>query len=141
MITEAKVRDHTEIHAWLQGHGINPTSQRIEIARLFSSGCVHLSAEDVFTHVNVDGRRVSKATVYNTLSLFVEKGLIRQVMVDPSKIFYDSNTASHHHFYDMDTGELTDIDAADVEVSGLPPLPTNASLEGVDVVVRLRRNH
>jgi len=79
--------------------------------------------------------------VYNTLSLFVEKGLIRQVMADPSKIFYDSNPAPHHHFYDASTGKLTDIDATNVKVSGLPPLPEGTTMEGVDVVVRLRHNH
>ncbi len=78
--------------------------------------------------------------MYNTLSLFVEKGLIRQVMADPNKTFYDSNPAPHHHFYDASTGELTDIDATNVKVSGLPPLPEGTTMEAVDVVVRLRHN-
>ncbi len=140
MTTETKVQDDAQIYAWLRRHGINPTSQRVKIARAFFSRCVHLSAEDVFVHVNANGRCVSKATVYNTLSLFVHNAVIRQVTVDPSKIFYDSNTAPHHHFYDVDTGELTDIDADRVEISGLPRLPAGAILEGVDVIVRLRRS-
>lgn len=65
---------------------------------------------------------------------------MRQVVADPAKIFYDSNTGPHHHFHDVSTGELSDIDAHGAKVSGLPPLPVGTSLEGVDVVVRLRRD-
>jgi Fur family transcriptional regulator, iron response regulator len=134
--------DDTAIKTWLREHEITPTSQRVEIARVMFAGCVHLSADDVFRLVNDEaGQRVSKATVYNTLSLLVEKGLIRQVMADPSKTFYDSNRAPHHHFYDVSTGELADIDATNVKVSGLPPLPEGTTMEGVDVVVRLRHKH
>ncbi len=128
------------INAWLREYGITPTNQRVEIARVLFARCVHLSAEDIFRLVNDARQRVSKATVYNTLSLFVEKGLIRQVMADPNKTFYDSNPAPHHHFYDASTGELTDIDATNVKVSGLPPLPEGTTMEAVDVVVRLRHN-
>jgi Fur family iron response transcriptional regulator len=141
MLKHSTSRPNDEIRTWLRGQGVNPTSQRIDIARVFFSRCIHLSAEDVFRLVNTKDRRVSKATVYNTLSLFVEKGLIRQVVADPSKIFYDSNTAPHHHFFDVDTGELADIDSTDLEVSGLPTLPDGKSLEGVDVVVRVRRGN
>ncbi|GMQ90125.1 MAG: Fur family transcriptional regulator [Gammaproteobacteria bacterium] len=137
MITR-KAQHSDALRAWLRDHGINPTNQRVEIARAFFARCVHLSAEDVFRAVNGDSHRVSKATVYNTLALYVEKGLVRQVVADPSKIFYDSNTGPHHHFYDIGSGELSDIDVGDVKVSGLPPLPAGTSLEGVDVVVRLR---
>ncbi len=139
MITQKTCHDD-ELRAWLRRYGINPTSQRIEIARVFFSRCIHFSAEEVFKLVNTGSRRVSKATVYNTLALLVEKGLVRQVVADPAKIFYDSNTGPHHHFYDVSTGELSDIDAHGVKVSGLPPLPVGTSLEGVDVVVRLRRD-
>ncbi|MFQ5936850.1 MAG: Fur family transcriptional regulator [Acidiferrobacterales bacterium] len=128
-----------DVRAWLRGRGINPTSQRVEIAHAFFSRCVHLSAEDVFQLVNAERPRVSKATVYNTLALFVKKGLIREVVADPTKIVYDSNTTPHHHFYDVETGELMDIDTVDLEVSGLPVLPSRATLEGIDVVVRVRR--
>ncbi|TDJ67448.1 MAG: transcriptional repressor [Proteobacteria bacterium] len=139
MPTDTKAND-AAINAWLRGHGIRSTNQRVEIARVLFARCLHLSADDIFRLVNDACQRVSKATVYNTLSLFVEKGLIRQVMAAPSKIFYDSNPAPHHHFYDVSTGKLTDIDATNVKVSGLPPLPEGTTMEGVDVVVRLRHN-
>ena len=135
------IANDTAINAWLRGRDITPTHQRVEIARVLFSRCVHLSADDVFRLVNDASQSVSKATVYNTLSLFVGKGLIRRVMADPSKVFYDSNPAPHHHFYDVSTGQLADIDATNVKVSGLPPLPKGTTMEGVDVIVRLRHNH
>jgi len=128
----------SEITALLRSHDINPTSQRIEIAQVLFSRCEHLSAEDVFALVNGESSRVSKATVYNTLGLFAERGLIREVIADPARVFYDPNTAPHHHFYDISTGKLMDIPAEDVQIHGLPALPEGMRMEGVDVIVRMR---
>lgn len=124
----------------LREHGINPTPQRLTITRVLFQHGVHMSAEDVFRGVNADDNQVSKATVYNTLGLLAQKGLIREVIADPTKVFYDPNTSPHHHLYDEGSGELTDIDAAKVHVTGLPPLPAGASLRGIDVIVRFRHN-
>lgn len=118
--------------------GINPTAQRLEIARALFSRCAHLSAEEIFMMVNAAGHQVSKATVYNTVGLFAEKGLVREVIVDPSKVFYDPNVAPHHHFYNIVTGELVDIAASDVELKALPQVPAGTCVEGVDVIVRLK---
>lgn len=123
----------------LEASGVKPTRQRVEIARVLFARHQHLPADQVLALVNGAGCNLSKATVYNTLKLFVEKCLVREVIVDPDKVFYDSNTGPHHHFYDVDTGEIIDIDAAQVEVTGLPPLPEGKVSEGVDVVVRVRR--
>ena len=133
-----KTYSPTEITALLRSHDINPTSQRIEIAQVLFSRCEHLSAEDVFALVNGDSSRVSKATVYNTLGLFAERGLIREVIADPTRVFYDPNTAPHHHFYDTSTGRLMDIPAEDVKIHSLPALPEGMRMEGVDVIVRVR---
>jgi len=122
----------------LRRHGINPTHQRIEIARALFSRHQHLSADQVLSAVNGRHSETSKATVYNTLKLFLEKRLIREVIVDPSKVFYDPNTLPHHHFYNVDTGELADISAGEIEVRGLPALPEGMVTEGVDIVVRIR---
>ena len=122
----------------LRGRGINPTHQRIEIAHAIFSRGEHLSADQIFILVNDRASETSKATVYNTLNLFFEKKLVREVIVDPSKVFYDPNTAPHHHFYNVDTGELTDIDARDIRVTGLPALPQGMATEGVDIIVRVR---
>ena len=123
----------------LRRHDINPTHQRIEIAHALFSRGEHVSADQVLAIVNGRHSETSKATVYNTLNLFLEKKLIREVIVDPSKVFYDPNTEPHHHFYNVDTGELADIDAARIEVSGLPPLPEGMVTEGVDIIVRVRQ--
>jgi Fur family iron response transcriptional regulator len=122
----------------LRRHGINPTHQRIEIAyALFERGA-HLSADEILGLVNARHAETSKATVYNTLKLFLERGLVRELIVDPDRVFYDPNTAPHHHFYDVVTGALTDIPAEGVRVEGLPPLPPGTVAEGVDVIVRTR---
>src|ERR1700716_1330280 len=122
----------------LRSHGINPTHQRIEIAHALFSRGEHLSADQLISRVNDRAPEASKATVYNTLNLFLEKRLIREVIVDPSKVFYDPNTEPHHHFYNVDTGELTDIDARDIRVTGLPALPQGMAAEAVDIIVRVR---
>jgi len=122
----------------LRAHGIAPTPQRVEIAHVLFERCEHLSADQILALVNARDATTSKATVYNTLRLFLEKKLIREVIVDPSRIFYDPNTAPHHHFYDVVTGRLTDIPAAAVKIEGLPPLPPDSVADGVDVVIRTR---
>lgn len=136
--TQIKHIAESEIIGLLRQHNISPTSQRVLITRVLISRCTHLSAEDVFQLVNADNHSVSKATVYNTLGLLAEKGVVREVIADPSRIFYDPNTEPHHHFFDVTTGQLTDISANQINVSGLPPLPAGAQLEGVEVIVRLR---
>jgi Fur family iron response transcriptional regulator len=122
----------------LRAHDINPTHQRIEIAYALFSRREHLSADQLLAIVNGRQAATSKATVYNTLNLFLEKQLIREVIVDPNKVFYDPNTAPHYHFYNVDTGELTDIEASAIELSGLPQSPDGMFTEGVDIIVRIR---
>ncbi len=122
----------------LRQHGINPTHQRIEIAHALFSRQAHLSADQVMAIVNEKHSETSKATVYNTLNLFRQKDLVREVIVDPSKVFYDPNTEPHYHIYNVETGELTDIDASAVNISGLPELPGGVVCEGMDVIVRVR---
>jgi Fur family transcriptional regulator, iron response regulator len=122
----------------LREHGVAPTEQRLEIARVLWSRHMHVSAEQILARVNSGPAPVSKATVYNTLKLFREKGLVREVIVDPNRVFYDPNTAPHHHFYDVDAGELTDFPAEGVSISGLPVLPEGVVEEGVDIVIRIR---
>jgi Fur family iron response transcriptional regulator len=124
--------------ALLRAHGISPTHQRIEIGYALLSRHAHLTAERILALVNDCAAETSRATVYNTLKLFVAHKLIREVIADAGKVFYDPNMQPHHHFYDVDRGELTDIDAAAIAVSGLPPPPHGATAEAVDVIVRLR---
>jgi Fur family iron response transcriptional regulator len=127
-----------EVADRLRQHDINLTHQRMEIAHALFSRMEHLSADQIFLIVNERHAETSKATVYNTLRLFREKGLIREVIVDPNKIFYDPNISPHHHLYDVVSGEITDIPATGIQVSGLPPLPDGVIAEGVDIIVRTR---
>ena len=122
----------------LRDHGVSPTTQRVRIAELVLLEPSHFTADQVFEKVSLSGGGVSRATVYNTLSLFLEKGLLSEVIVDPGKLFYDSTTEPHHHIYDIETGELIDIESARVSVSGLPPLPEGKEIAGIDAVVRIR---
>lgn len=126
------------VTARLRAHGIQPTHQRIEIAHALFSRMEHMSADQVLALVNERHAETSKATVYNTLKLFVETRLVREVIVDPAKVFYDPNTSPHHHFFDVESGEITDIDAADISISGLPALPAGKVAAGIDLIIRVR---
>ncbi len=128
------------VTARLRAHGIQPTHQRIEIAHALFSRMEHMSADQVLALVNERHAETSKATVYNTLKLFVETRLVREVIVDPAKVFYDPNTTPHHHFFDVESGEITDIDAADISISGLPALPAGKVAAGIDLIIRIRAN-
>ena len=128
----------TDITVLLRTHGITPTRQRMEIATMLFAQPQHLSAEQILGLINHDRHRVSKATIYNTLGLFTSKGLIREVIIDPTKVFYDPTTSPHHHFYNVDTGVLMDIDAAALALNKIPELPAGTFAEGVDVVIRVR---
>ena len=127
-----------KIKSLLLAHAIRPTSQRVGIARILLTHPQHLSADQVLARVNKNEAVVSKATVYNTLNLFAEKGLIRQVIIEPGRVFYDSNTAVHHHFYHEDTGMLEDIEAKEMTIANMPELPPNTVKSGIDVVIRVR---
>ena len=127
-----------QINHVLENHNIRPTSQRIDIARVLLAKPQHLSAEEIFSQVNKKDDLVSKATVYNTLNLFVDENLIKQVLVDSSYVFYDSNTEPHHHFYNEDTGMLQDIDDKGMLVKAIPELPSNTVQTGIDVVIRVK---
>lgn len=127
-----------EAHDLLVSRGITPTQQRIEIASVLLAKPQHVSAEQLLSLVNQGGGTVSKATIYNTLGLLARSGLVREVVVDPSKVFYDSNITDHHHFYNITTGELSDIHEDQVSVGALPTLPADTVVDGVDVIVRVR---
>ena len=126
------------VQSLLDAHGILPTPQRIEIAGIFLERPQHLSAEHVIDKLRSSGTTVSKATVYNTLNLFSERGLIKEVTVDPERKFYDSTTHPHHHFYNVDTRELSDIPDDQVCFQNLPGLPEGTEQESVEVMIKVR---
>ena len=124
----------------LSSLNIKPTSQRIDIAEIMFCKDQHLSAEDIITILNDSDSSISRATVYNTLNLFAEKGLVRRVVIDSSKIYYDSKTTPHSHYFNIDTGEISDFEFEDVKISPLPKLPEHTVQDSVDVIVRVKNS-
>ena len=131
--------DRSTLNALLRRHGIAPTHQRLEIARVLFTRCQHLSAEQILQQVNERHAETSKATVYNTLNLFAEKGVIRQLAAEGDSAWFDSNTEPHFHFQDIDTGALTDLMPQEVSFDRLPPPPPGTEYAGIELFIRLRR--
>ena len=130
----------SEILAKFADLGILPTPQRLEIAEILMSQPQHLSADQIIDQLRATGSSVSKATVYNSLNLFGELGLIKECLVDPERRFYDSTTTPHHHFYNIDTGELSDIPIDDIDFAGLPNTPPGTQLESAELIIRIRNS-
>jgi len=127
--------------ARLREAGLRPTRQRVELAGvLFQSGDRHVTAESLHDEVANAGVKVSLATVYNTLHQFTEAGLLRQVIVDAARSYFDTNTGDHQHFFVEKEGLLIDIPGESIAVAGVPTPPAGLSVDRVDVVVRVRRN-
>ncbi len=116
------------------------TLQRLAVAQVMLAAPVHFTADEVLTRVRAIVPEISRATVYNALKLFSSKKLVREIIVDAERIVFDSNTTPHCHFYDVGTGELTDVPASEVKVVGLTDLPPGLQVETVDVVIRVRRS-
>lgn len=127
-----------ELETRLREKGVRPTRQRLEIGELLLATPRHMSADQILQELREKGSRLSKATVYNTLNLLSKEGIVREIAVDPERMVYDSTAHLHHHFYNVDTGELTDIDDATVRISGLPELPAGTIEQGIEIVVRVR---
>jgi Fur family iron response transcriptional regulator len=119
--------------------GIRATAQRVRIALILLSAPQHLSAEQILANLRAAGARVSKATVYNTLNLFAAHGLIRQLSLDGSRAWFDSNVDAHYHFHDLTSGALIDVPVPEVEFSKLPAPPAGTEVAGIDLVIRLRK--
>jgi len=126
-----------EVVSLLQKYGISSTRQRVEIAGFIFEKPQHLSADSILEGVNEQGHGVSRATVYNTMGLFAKKGLVREVLIDRERVFYDSNNSHHHHIYDMDTGELTDLENNGFENQLLPDLAEGVHVVDSSVIIRV----
>lgn len=126
---------------WLSGAGLRPTRQRLAIARLLVGDGQdrHVTAESLFSAIGDNGERVSLATVYNTLRAFCDVGLMREITVDGSKSYFDTNTHDHPHYYWEDSATLSDAPGDQLEITRLPDAPDGAEIAAVDVVIRLRK--
>ncbi len=132
-----KTHQHSDYASFLKNHGVYPTSQRLAIAGVVFERNQHLTADEIYDRVKIVAN-VSRATVYNTMGLFSEQGLVREIKADSSRTFYDSNTSRHHHFFNIDTGELSDFDPGVFSVPPPDALPNGTELHSIDVVVRVK---
>ena len=122
----------------LRAAGLRPTRQRVALARLLFDGCDrHVTAEVLHEEAIARKVPVSLATVYNTLHQFTEVGLLREVAVEGSKTYFDTNTSNHYHFFCETSGKLVDIETASIRIEGLPQAPDGMAISRVDVLVRL----
>lgn len=128
------------IASFLRIAGLRLTRQRITLGRLlFEGGGSHKTAEELHAEVKSLGEQISLATVYNTLRDFIGAGLLRELAVDGSKTYVDTNTSNHNHFYVESTGKLIDIPGNSISVEGLPQLPAGTEITHIDVIVRLEK--
>ena len=137
-----KLRDSTGEQALqrLRAAGLRPTRQRVELAQLLlRQGDRHLTAEGLHDEAAEMGVKVSLATVYNTLHQFTQAGLLRQVVVDAARTYFDTNIGDHQHFFCQDEGTLIDIPGRAIAVAGVPTPPKGMQIDRVDVVIRVRR--
>lgn len=134
-------RPYSQVLDQLRGAGLRPTRQRMALAKLlFDGGDRHVTAEALHSEALSAQVRVSLATVYNTLHQFTDAGLLREIVVDSARSYFDTNTSDHHHFFLEGKGELTDIPVAEVEVGRLPAPPAGHAIDRVDIVIRVRQN-
>ena len=136
----ARLQESARTTERLRACGLRPTRQRVELASLlFREHDRHVTAESLHDEVGKAGIRVSLATVYNTLHQFTGAGLLRQVIVDAARSYFDTNTGDHQHFFLEEEGMLIDIPGEHIAVSGVPTPPPGLAVDRVDVVVRVRR--
>jgi len=133
------VRPYTGVLDRLKAAGLRPTRQRLALAKLlFECKDRHVTAEQLHSEAHAANIKVSLATVYNTLHQFTEAELLREVVVEPGRSYFDTNISDHHHFFHEDESELTDIPASALSVANLPKTPDGTEVKRVDVIIRLR---
>ena len=142
MVSAIKVYDPINIYHQalkkIESSGIRPTKQRRVLAKiLFENGNRHVSADELFHDVKKEDRKISMATVYNTLKQFTSLGLVREVVVDQNKSLYCTNHKSHYHLYIEDEGKIVDIPTKNIDLN-IPSIPACLQLHNIDVIVRIR---
>lgn len=136
---DSTVRPYSQVYDTLRKVGLRPTRQRLGLARLlFENGDRHVTAEQLHAEAAAANLRVSLATIYNTLNQFTGVGLMREVVVEPGRSYFDTNTTDHHHFFHEDTAQLQDIPGDAISVGKVPEPPTGTRVERVDIIVRIR---
>jgi Fur family iron response transcriptional regulator len=138
MTATAAPRPYANALELLRAAKLRPTRQRLALARmLFEKGDRHVTAEQLHGEAQAASVRVSLATVYNTLHQFIAAGLVREVVVDPGRSYFDTNVSDHHHFFHEETGRLQDIPGERLGVAELPAPPPGTQIRRVDVIIRV----
>ena len=127
----------SKVQEKLKLYGLRPTRARTRIGMILLDKPKHLSADQVHEKLKLKGYTISKATVYNTLNAFAKYGIVSEVTIDPSRTYYDSTTNAHHHFFNVDTGQLMDIASDDISVENIPRLPDNTQIQDLEIVVKI----
>ena len=132
------IRSFTNVIARLRDVNLRPTCQRIALAKmLFEGDDRHITAEMLHQETQKTNTRISLATIYNTLNQFSSAGLLREIVVDSQRCYFDTNTTDHHHFFFEKTNELKDIAVGDVVLAIVPLAPAGTVIKRIDVVVRV----
>ena len=123
----------------IEKSGIRPTKQRRILARiLFEKGNRHISAENLYDEVKKEDRKISMATIYNTLKQFSSFGLLKEIVVDQNKSMYCNNKEPHYHLYVEDEAKIIDIPNSNIDLSNIPEIPACLNLHNIDIIVRIR---
>lgn len=135
-----RIRPYTQAIDRLKAAKLRPTRQRIALARLLLGGeDRHVTAEQLHAEALDANVRVSLATVYNSLHQFTAAGLMREVVVETGRSYFDTNTSDHYHFFEEDTATLSDIPTDSIELTALPKAPEGRKIDRVDIIVRLKQ--
>ena len=120
--------------------GLRLTRQRMFLAKLLLEDGKnrHVTASTLVKEARRSGKKISLATIYNTLHQFVELGLLRQVVVDNRSVYFDTNLSDHHHFFHEEDGRLQDIPRDAIGIGRIPAPPEDTEILRVDVVIHLR---
>jgi len=136
--TNQEQSSEERLKALLRQAGLRPTRQRMALASMFfNQGNRHITAESAYSEAQMAGVEVSLATVYNALHTFTRKGLLREISIESSRSYFDTNTEEHHHFYFEKSGKLKDISPENIQISRLPEAPDGMDVTRVDVVIRI----
>ncbi len=136
-----KIRPYSQALDRLRNATLRPTRQRLALAKLlFDGDDRHITAEILHGEALGSRVRVSLATVYNTLHQFTEANLLREIVVDSGRSYFDTNTSQHHHFFNEDTRMLEDIPDSQVALSEVPPAPQGTEVSSIDVIVRVKNS-
>ena len=137
-----KIRPYSNVIRTLTGAGLRPTRQRLALSRLLFDGKNrHVTAEGLHTEASLSGQKISLATVYNALNTFKSAGLLQEIIVNSGCSYFDTNITEHHHIFNEDNNELTDINLEDVQLKGLPSINSCEKLERIDVIVRVKNKN